>query len=68
MNDEKVAEVEYHNLERNTIERSLGWLRESSHHLLLIQEKIEGMDLYSYTIIPRELVRRIIQLKTNDGD
>ena len=68
MDNEKVVEVEYHNPERNTIERRPGWLQEASYHLLLIQEKIEGVGLYSYTIIPREFVRKIIQLKTNDSD
>jgi len=63
MNNEKLVEVEYHNPERNTMECGVGWLRETSHHLLLIHERIEGADLYSYAIIPRDFVRRIIQLK-----
>ena len=63
MNDEKLVLVEYQNPERNAIERRPGWLREASHHLLLIQERIEGVDSYTYTIIPRDLIRRIIQLE-----
>jgi len=68
MNNEKEVKVEYHDPERNGITRSVGWLREGSHHLLLLSEEIEGVDLYSYTIIPREFVERIIQLKLYDCD
>lgn len=63
MNDEKIVLAEYHNPERNAIECRPGWLREASHHLLLIQEKIEGVDLYTYTIIPRDFIRRIRRLE-----
>ena len=63
MNDEKFVLVENYNPERNIIERRPGWLRETSQYVLLIQESLEAIDLYSYTVIPRDLIKRIIQLK-----
>lgn len=63
MNFHTLVEVEYHYPQRNGITRSVGWLREGSHHLLLLSEKIESVDLYSFIIIPKEFVERIIQLK-----
>lgn len=63
MDDEKLVEVEYHDPERNGIVYTVGELREGSHHLLLISETIEGLDLYTYTIIPRDFIRRIAKLE-----
>jgi len=63
MDDEKLVEVEYHDPERNGIVYTVGELREGSHHLLLISGTIERLDLYTYTIIPRDFVRRIVPLK-----
>lgn len=75
MNDEKLVEVEYHAPELNRMIEveydspehqtwhAVGELREGSHHLLLISETIEGLDLYTYTIIPRDFIRRIVKLE-----
>ena len=63
MIDEKLVEVQYHDPERDGIVRTIGCPREASHHLLLISETIEGIDLYTFAIIPREFIRRISQLK-----
>ena len=63
MNDEKLVLVEYHDPELNRIACTIGWLREASHHLLLISTKMEDIDLYTYTIIPRNFIRRVRQLK-----
>lgn len=63
MNEEKLVEVRYYDNERNGILRSFGWGRESSQHLLLISEKIDSVGLYTYTIIPRNLIQEIIQLE-----
>ncbi len=63
MNHEKVVEVEYHDLERNGIVHSVGCLREGSYHLLLIHGEIKGIDIYTYTIVPMDLITRTRQLK-----
>jgi len=63
MNDENLVEVEYHDPERNGIAYTVGELREGGQHLLLLSEEIVGEDIYSYTVIPREFIRGIIQLK-----
>jgi len=63
MDDEKLVEVEYHDPERNGIVYTVGELREGNHHLLLISETIEGLDLYTYTIIPREFIRSVVRLE-----
>jgi len=60
---EKLVEVEYHHPERNGIVYTVGDLQEGNHHLLLISETIEGLDLYTYTIIPRDFIRRIVKLE-----
>jgi len=66
MNADKLVLIEYHNPEREGIERRPGWLREGSHHFLMIQEVVENADLYTYTIIPRGLIRRITKLRVLD--
>lgn len=63
MNEETLVQVEYRHPQRQGMIRQAGWLRKGGHHLLLVSEKIEGVDLYSYTIIPKEFVERIIGLK-----
>jgi len=63
MNNEKIVEVEYHDPERNGIVYTVGRLQEGCHHLLLVSEEIERIDLYSFTIIPKKFVERIIQLE-----
>ena len=63
VNDDRLVEVEYRDPKRNETARTVGWLREGSYRLLLLSEKIEGIDLYSYTIIPRDFVERITQLR-----
>lgn len=63
MNDEKLVEVEYHHPERNGIAHTVGELQEGSNHILLISGTIEGLDLYTYTIIPKEFIKRVVKLK-----
>ena len=62
MNRESIVEVEYESPEHQAW-RAVGELREGSHHSLLISETIEGLDLYTYIIIPRDLIRRIVKLE-----
>ena len=63
MNNEKIVRVEYLDPEKNQVWCTVGQLREGSQHLLLLSEEIGDINLYSYTIIPRDFVRRIIQLR-----
>jgi len=67
MNDGKLVLIEYDNPERGVVERRPGWLREGSHHFLIIQEMAEKADLYTYTIIPKGLPSRITKLRILDG-
>jgi len=62
MNRESIVEAEYDGPEHRTW-HTVGELQEGSHHLLLISETIEGLDLYTYTIIPRNFIRRIVKLE-----
>lgn len=66
MNTDKLVLVEYHNPERDAIEKRPGWLREGSHHFLMIQEVVGTTELYTYTIIPRGLIRKITELRVLD--
>jgi len=63
MIDEKLVEVQYNDPELKGIAYTIGELREGGQHLLLLSEEIVGEDIYSYTIIPRDFVRKIIKLK-----
>ena len=63
MNDEKLVLVVYHDPEQNQKCCTIGELREGSHHLLLVSTKMEDIDLCSYTVIPRDFIRRIFQLE-----
>jgi hypothetical protein len=63
MNDDKTVIVEHNDPERNGILHTIGELQEGSHHLLLISETMEKLDLYTYTIIPKNFVRKITPIK-----
>jgi len=60
---EKLVEVQYHDPELNGIAYTIGELQEGSQHLLLLSEEMVGKDIYSYTVIPRGFVKRILKLK-----
>jgi hypothetical protein len=62
MNMESIVEVEYEDSEHQTW-LTVGELREGKHHCLLISETIEGLDLCTYTIIPKNFVRKITPVK-----
>jgi hypothetical protein len=55
--------VEYYNPKTGFSESRPGWLLKAPDHIIAVQEKVEGIDLYSYTVIPKGLVSRIIQLR-----
>lgn len=63
MNDENLVTVEAYEPERKAIGISPGWLLDAPHHVILIQETIETADLYSYAVIPKNLVRHISKLR-----
>ncbi len=63
MIDENLVEVQYHDPEVNGIAYTIGELREGSQHILLLSEELVGKGIYSYTIIPRDFVRKITKLK-----
>jgi hypothetical protein len=58
-----LVEVEYYNPKTGCSELRPGWLLKTSDHIIVVQEKVEGIDLYSYTVIPKRLVSRIVQLE-----
>lgn len=58
-----LVEVEYHNPKTGFSELRPGWLLKASDHIIVVQEKVEGIALYSYTVIPKGLVSRIVQLR-----
>lgn len=66
MNADKLVEVEFDHPERGTAVRSVGVLRDGTHHLLLIHETIGQDKLYSYTIIPKGLVNKTTSLRLAD--
>lgn len=53
--------VEYHNPKTGFSESRPGWLLSAPAHIVVIQEVIEGVGQYSYTVIPRRLVSRVVQ-------
>ena len=63
MNEEDLVFVEYKDPEGSREVCGVGWSQETSHHLLLISEAAEGLDLYTYTIIPKEFIKSIRKLK-----
>jgi mannitol/fructose-specific phosphotransferase system IIA component (Ntr-type) len=63
MDNKKIVEVQYHDPERDDIVFAIGVPQEGSHHLLLISEIAEGLDLYSYSIIPRDSIKKIVKLE-----
>ena len=63
MNLEHLVEVEYQDPEIDKLVITCGELREGSRHLLLISGSIEGIDQYTYTIIPKVLIKKISKLK-----
>ena len=63
MNQENLVVTEYYNKENNMTCFTPGELQEGSNHIILISECIEGIDLYTYTIIPKAYIKKINQLK-----
>ena len=63
MNDENLVEVEAYDPERNAIGISPGWLLDAPHQVILIQGTIEPAGLYSYAVIPKNLIRHISKLR-----
>ncbi len=62
MNIERLVQVEY---ERPDVgpALSIGRIRESSEHLVLIQQWMVGYDLCNYVVIPKSLVKKTIDIK-----
>ena len=60
------VEVQYTNPKRDTIVRTVGWLRDGSQHILVIHGMAKHADLYTYSIIPRALVNKVTNLRVVD--
>ena len=63
MNDSKIVEIECFNEKKNQQWVTVGRLQEGVHHVALISGWTEGIDLCTYTIIPKVFIRRVRQLK-----
>lgn len=63
MRAEKLVEVKYHDPQRNASVLTVGSLLDAPHHLILIHETIKDIDLYSYSVIPKDSVIEITQLE-----
>jgi len=64
MRSENTVLVKYHNPERNASESRPGWLLDAPQHIILIQGMVEGIDQYTYTVIPKNFIVKITQLET----
>ncbi len=61
MDIERLVQVEY---ERPDVgpALSMGRIRESPEHLVLIQQWVVGYDLCNYVVIPKRLVKKTIDI------
>jgi len=58
---QRLVEIEYEHLDAGLM-RSVGWIKESDDFVVLISQWMEGYDLCSYTVIPKGLVKNIVEL------
>jgi len=63
INNANLVEVEAYYPELNAIGSSPGLLFDAPYHVILIQVTMETVDLYSYAVIPKNLVRHISKLR-----
>lgn len=60
---EELVEVEYYDPHRNASVLTIGSLVDAPHHLILIHETAKDIDLYSYSVIPKDSVIEITKRK-----
>lgn len=58
---ERIVEVEYEYPDVGPA-FSVGWMRESPEHLILIQQRIVGYDQCCYVVIPKRFIKKITEL------
>lgn len=64
--EDSLVLIKYSNPENQGIESRPGYIKEGANHYLIIKELAEKTDVYSYTIIPKSLVEKILPLKVED--
>lgn len=61
MNNERLVQVEYEYPNVGPA-LSIGRMRESPEHLILIMQWVEGYDLCTYIVIPKNLVKKMVDV------